>query len=136
MNVKCGTVLESLRALQSFDGNERERFKFAPSTMLAIARNIRRLKDAADDIERTRQQLIRDQGLGKIDEKGIRIPDAPERLTAFHHAFQIVLDADVDLAVNILKAKDLRLEINNIPVTVLAALNWMFEDDPSGSVHG
>jgi hypothetical protein len=94
------------------------------------------LKEAADDIERTRQELIREHGLGRTDEKGTRIPESPEKLNAFYQAFQVVLNAESDVQISMLKTKDLRLECNNIPVTVLATLSWIFDEESPESVRG
>lgn len=136
MKVKNSIILDTLRAFCALDGLEKERFKFPPLTMLAMARNIRRLKDAAEDIERTRQQLIRDHGVGKCDDKGNRVPDAPEKLRAFNDEYQLVLDAEDELSLTRLKVKELKLDTNNIPVTVLAELDWLLVDEePPAASH-
>jgi len=135
MRVKNRIVLETLRALSTLDGGEKERFKFSPLTLLSLARNVRRLKDTAEDIERTRQQLVRDYGVGKWDEKGNRIPDSSEKLRAFNDAFQQVLDVEADVDLFRIKIKELRLEQNNIPVTALAALDWLLDEDQLSGSH-
>jgi hypothetical protein len=136
MKVRNSIILETLRALVALDGLEKERFKFAPLTMLAIARNIRRLKDVSEDIERIRQELIREHGVGKSDEKGNRIPDPPEKIRAFNDAYQQVLDAEEEIVLSRIKVKELKLEANNIPVTVLAELDWLLLDEERpGAAH-
>lgn len=103
------------------------------SLRLRIARNIAVLATVERTIEETRQTIIREILTGMpADKDGKRpssiYPGTPEH-EVFTRQFTAALRERVSLDLSRIKASDLRLDKNEIPVTTLTALAPILDDD-------
>jgi len=119
MLVKHLTVINSVLALRRLDGS-----KFDSIALLHIARNLRRLTECAGDIERVRVGLQQKYGVTDKD------ADSGKPIwTAYASEWQQFIEKETEIHIHLMTVKDLNLTANQIPVTALAALDWMIEPE-------
>ena len=124
--VKNKVIVATTHALRVLDGNEKERFKFSGTFMYAMSKNIRRLTEITEDLEKSRQALVRKHDLGKKkNEKGQIVKDDVDVLQRFQDEYDALMDQESEVVVTKFKLGELNLETNNIPISALAALGWL-----------
>lgn len=124
-------------ALQNLDGRERavgnkdnERIIMEPYKLgalrLTIAKNCTALKNALSPYEKARNDFIVEKsgGTGTIDPK-----DNKEAAAAVLEQTQKWLAEEIDVKIEKLSYADLKVEENNIPISVLADLAPIIKDE-------
>lgn len=123
MLFKNKQILEMNQALRQVDN-----FKFAGIFRYTLAKNLRRLSEAVSDLEETRKKLGADRKMWKTDEKGAPIPDKNEDIKDFENEWTKLLNAETEIVLTMITIKDLDLDVNAIPVTVLAAIDCLIKE--------
>jgi len=131
MKIKNRRLLESVSALKTLDNpGDKERNKFGAVMTYQLAKNLRRLSDAAMDLETARKSLVKQFGIGQVDEKG-PVKEDPVKLKAFQEEWAKLMEEDTELVVSTFKINNFDLQTNKIPIWVLATLDWMIIDEPT-----
>lgn len=129
----CVTILQGL---QQLDGHQvilnegkpnestvQQPYRFGSATLrLDIGQNIARLTPLTALIEKTRQQIFSEVAKGSADIK----PGTPE-MAEYSKQLVALGESACPVALIPLKGADLKLDVNEIPGTVLAALGKILE---------
>lgn len=129
MKVNNRTVLNTVAALRRLDGDKDRTFKFSALTSYQLAKMLRRLQDSADLVDKLRTDLAKKHGIGL---KRAQDED-PMALAAFSEDFNQILDQETEITPISLKLGELNLETNLIPVSVIAALDWLIVEETAGA---
>ncbi len=126
MKLSRKLLVELANAHARLDGAPEAGYKFGPTTRYRLAKNLRILRGVVEDIDKARVGLVR-----QIWPDGMPAKDTPE-MTRFTIEWQLFLDAEDDVK-NLMtfSLADLNLEANHIPVTVLASLGPVINEEGS-----
>lgn len=115
--LKNKDILESLNAFSALD-----KCKFEPTMMLAIAKTGIALKNAAAATLEVRDKIAKEYfPEGQIETSSKKFPEYKSKV-------EEALEAESEIAgVTKLSSADLKLEENEIPISVLMALDWLIE---------
>ena len=130
MQIKNSQVMEGLVAITKLDGEEnaKPKYKLSALTRLALAKNLNRLNSANQILQKARERLLREYDVGQYAPKSAdgKVLEDPENLKKFYIGWEEVCYADANVVLTPIKESDLRLDENEIPVQVLAALvGWL-----------
>jgi hypothetical protein len=141
----CVTILQGLRGLDGYtvvvnQGKPNEStflqsYKFANATLRAdIAHDIAQVQDLPNQVEKIRQQVLLEITNGKAqldppDPKSSQaVRDAYEKQVASYNKQLVALgESPCHAQLVHIKAADLRLDVNEIPNTVLAAIDKILD---------
>lgn len=124
MQLKNKQILEAASGLQRVDN-----FKFTGIFRYTLAKNLRRLSEAVSDLEDTRKKLGSDRNMWqKRDDKGNTLPDDPKVIKEFEDEWSKLMAADTEIVLTMITVKDLDLDVNAIPVTVIAAIDCLIKE--------
>jgi recombinational DNA repair ATPase RecF len=126
MRVKNKNIQSTVQALNALDGNKDRMFKFSATTTYQLAKMLRRLKEEAETIEAARVNLLKKHGLYQRGQAGEADQAA---LAAFSDDYNQLIEAESDVTVTSFKLGEFNLETNQIPVSVLAAIDWLIIDE-------
>lgn len=128
---EASALLSALSALDGYDrvikegGNEksvRDSYKLGPARM-AVARNIRALREVVEDFQRAQNALIIEEsgGTGSVDQK-----TNPEGAARVAVEIQKMVDTEHEISLISISEADLKLDVNPIPPSVLASMIVLF----------
>lgn len=121
MKLPHKTVIELTDALSRLDGVSPDTpYKFGPKVRYSLAKNLRILRRKVEDIDKARVALVREIWPGGDGAKKDKDSAEFERFSSQWQAF-LESEEDVDGLMRF-QFGELQLDINNIPVTVLASL--------------
>ena len=130
MKVQNQKVLEGCAALTAIAIQERQTpWKFGGLARLAMARNLKRLSDAKDTIETTKQGLAKELGLGAAPNRTLAEEPDQEAAGKFLAEWKTLMEAESEVVLTKIKVSDLRLDENQIPLAVLNGLDWLLTED-------
>jgi hypothetical protein len=115
MLLKNLLIEEVVNGIKALDGTKEQRFKFKATTLYSLAKNLRRLVDAANDLNEARMKSVKANGLD-LD------PKNPEKLIKFQDEWRDLMRGETEIVLTLIGLSELNLEENNIPVTSLAGL--------------
>lgn len=117
MIIQHKLILELADALSRLDGAGDTPYKFGPKTRYALAKNLRLLRSKAEDMDKARVGIVRE-----IWPNGGAVKDTPE-FDRFSEQWNVLLNSTEEIP-GLMKFQfgELQLDINSIPVTVLANL--------------
>jgi hypothetical protein len=104
------------------------------SFRLRIAKNIAALGQVEQDLETTRQGIVRELLKSVPDVDGKRptnIPDGSPQYDELQRQYREALNAGAAVTLFRVKASELKLDRNEIPITVLSAMEPILDDDVS-----
>lgn len=137
MLVKNRVILQTVAALRRLDGNDKEHYKFSGLTSLTFARNLRRLGEALEEIEKQRRELVFKNKLGQnTDKDGNPAPDKPESVHTFQNEWTEVLEGETEIVIALLKRGQLLLDTNSIPISILAEIDWLLVPEEEAPAPG
>lgn len=125
MKLKNKDLNDIAQALKLLDGNEKKEYKFSTKTRVNISKKMRIAAEHAEDMQKVQTDLVRDCKVGKSrrNEKGdIVSDDTPEESRIFNEKWRDFLNEECDIEIGKFLLKDLDLDTNIIPNTILAAL--------------
>jgi len=110
------------------DGANVVRFKFSATTLYTLAKNLRRLADVVQDLEKTRTKLQKKWGITdpKLDSTA-----RAEATRSINEEWLELMEAETDIILSGISLSALKLDENNIPVTTLANLDFILIEDES-----
>lgn len=121
--MKYVAVLNEIQAISELDGSRDARgglvpFKFNPMVRLGLVKRLRRLRKAQEEYDETRIKLAEDCG---VKDKAPAECD-PAKFAAFQKQLNELLNADSKVPQKRWTEKELNVEENQLPVTVLEIL--------------
>jgi len=134
MKIKSGEVIDLLTGLSSLDGYERvvkdgsnekvmrEFYTLKGGLRLTIAKNMNCLQVLAKAIRDARNGLIREHADG-----GDRVP--PGKMVEYGEQERVLLDTEHEVDLETIRLSELSLDKNPIPVSVIALISPLLEDD-------
>lgn len=123
MLFKNKQILEMNQALRQVDN-----FKFSGLFRYTLAKNLRRLSEAVSVLEEVRKKLGEERKMWNTDDKGAPIPDKNDVIKDFESEWNKLLNAETEIVLTMITTKDLDLDTNAIPVTVLAAIDCLIKE--------
>lgn len=130
MKISNKKVLETVNYLRALEGTESQRFKFGAFTVWILVRNLRKFADLAEDLEKTRIKLIQKHGIKPRKDDQTKLDTSDLNFKEFQDEWTKLLEEEVIVeGIKNIKASELKLDINNVPLTLLTELNWMIDDD-------
>lgn len=125
MKIKNYEVLSTVNALSKIDPQEdpvtketkESKYKFKGSVLYALAKNHRKLSQAVTDIERVRVKLFKQYQVG--NEERLEGASAEKFVTEYN----TFLESEAEIELYTIKAADLDLDNNQIPLKLLSELD-------------
>ncbi len=122
-------IYAAVNALQAFDRSDEKGkpfYKFpSPKFRLALSKRLKRLVDARQEVEDQKIKFQKELGLKGDGE------DNKAAVESFGTMMRELLNDTETFDMAKLKMSELDLEKNEIPVGVIADLEWLFDDDVS-----
>jgi hypothetical protein len=129
MKVPNKRIFPSIAALRGLDGTKENTIKLSGLVQLDIARNLRRLTEAGEDLEAARVKIRAAHKLDVTDPEAQLVGEA--RAQAVREAdaeWACVWEGETEIVISLFKTADLQLDKNSIPPSVLSDLLWMIQD--------
>lgn len=128
MNLQHKTVIELVGALSKLDGAGESTYKFSAKTRYSLAKNLRILRGKVEDYDKVRVGIVR-----AVWPNGAT-PDKKDTAEwdRFSAEWQNFLEATEEIE-NLMRFQfgELNLDVNPIPVTVLASLGALIIEEGS-----
>lgn len=121
---KWAIVFQALKDLDGYkDGDKVVRYVFGEPTQLKVTRNMIRIEKAADEYEKSRSKLIKDAGIEGLTVGDPKLTDEErKKMKDYFEAVGKMQEEEVEIATMDLTVKELSLDKNNLPRSVLASL--------------
>jgi len=116
-----------LDALLNLEGTKERPSKFTPKVRYALAKNVRLLTARFEDLEKAKFGFIR-----QISPENFKIDNGTPESVRFTDQWEAFLAADTEDFPNLMRftLADLNLDVNELPIAVLAKLGpILIEDD-------
>lgn len=113
-----------LDAHLNMDGSPTKPSKFGPKVRYSLAKNVRLLQTAFEDMEKSRIGLIKE--LAPTTNSIVK--DSPE-MASFSNRWNDFLDTTEDIRLMKFTLGELQLDVNDLPIAVLAKLGAVIVED-------